>query len=126
MDERLTESEPFALRPELVKLMRVARFSRLGALYGAWDSAQTFETIAETSVNPIDFEEIVDEDIAMAGGAGNYSHVPGFDEYDGKSEKGQGEAANVHLFKKNKKAAKSKTHFGCQKCGVFAKNRLID
>ena len=37
--------------------MRIARIARPGALREASVSAQTFETVDEVVVNPIDFEE---------------------------------------------------------------------
>ena len=43
MRGHITHEEQFALMSELCKLMRIARISRHGALYGASISAQTFE-----------------------------------------------------------------------------------
>ena len=119
MDEPLTESEQFTLRPELGGLMRIAGISRPGALYGASASERIFETIGEAIVNPIDFEEITDLNMARAASAGNYSSMPGFDEYDRKFKKGQSEAARVNLFGGGKKADISKTHYEVRNLAYF-------
>ena len=61
--EPLTDEEQFTLRSELRELMRIARIARPGALCDASASAQTFGTIGESIVNPMDFEEVADVDI---------------------------------------------------------------
>lgn len=55
-DEPSTEFEQFTLCSSHGELMRIAKIARPGALYGAAVSAQTFETIDDTIVNPIDCE----------------------------------------------------------------------
>ena len=89
MEDPPTESEQFKLRSELGALMRIARIARPGSLYGASASAQTFEAIQESVVSPSNFNEIADVNLARAANARNYPHIPGFEEYGRKSEKGE-------------------------------------
>ena len=56
----------FALRSELGKLMRIARFSRPDAFYGASISAKTSESLGRVVLNPIDIEVVSDVNIADA------------------------------------------------------------
>ena len=93
----LTESGQFTICSELWGLMRIARIARPGALYGALASAQTFETIEETTIHPIDFESISDVNMARATSAWNYPHMPGFEEYGRKFKNGQRDASRVNL-----------------------------
>ena len=58
--------------------MRIARIAWPGALYGASAPSQTFETIDETIVNPIDSEKVADVNVARLIDVGSYSHIPGF------------------------------------------------
>ena len=60
---QLAEDGQFALRSELGRLMRIARFARHDATYGAAVSAKTSEETGEKIIiNPIDFGEIDDVD----------------------------------------------------------------
>ena len=88
MGDPLTESGQFTLRSELRNLMWIAKIASPDALYGATASARTFETIDWPIVNPIDFDGIVDVGAARVTGAGNYPHVPGFEEYGRKFKMG--------------------------------------
>ena len=80
--EPLTEAEQFTLRPELGKLMRIARIARPGALYDDSVSAQTFETIDESIINPIGVAEGGDVNIARVVDVDSYSRIPGFEDFD--------------------------------------------
>ena len=64
--EPLKEEEQFTIRSELAELMRVARIGRHGALYYASASAQTFETVDGTKINPIHCDEIVDANLTRS------------------------------------------------------------
>ena len=75
----LTAGKQFALRHELGKLSRNSRIARTGALYGASVSGRTFETIGETTINPIDLEEVVDVNVSKVLGANSYPRVPRFE-----------------------------------------------
>ena len=83
----LTSEEQFALRSELRELMRIARIARTEALYDASVAARTFEAAEETILNPIDFEEIVDLDLAISAGDIQHSHIRGFGEFMGAVSK---------------------------------------
>ena len=61
--------------------------------------ARTFETIEGPIVNPSDFEEIPEVNLASSRRAVNYPHMPGFEEYDRKSKKGKREANRANLSK---------------------------
>ena len=101
------EEEQFALRSDFVNLMRISRIAGPGALYDADVSASTPETIPDTIINPIDFEEIADVDVAKAIGANPHSHIPGFEEFIRNSPK----VANMlNVLEKIKKVGKSQTH----------------
>ena len=71
------------------KIKLVARIARPVALYGASASAQTAETIDETIVNPIDFEEVGDVNVARLIDMGPYSHMPGFDDFSMDIKRGE-------------------------------------
>ena len=83
-NDPLTAAEQFALRSELGELMRISTIERPGALYGALVLSQTFETVGESIVMPIDSEEIGDMNSERDIGAGNYSHMPGVEEFGRK------------------------------------------
>ena len=51
------------------------------ALFGASAAARTFATIEGWVVNPSYFGWISDMNLASSTDAGNYSHMPGFEEY---------------------------------------------
>ena len=97
--------------------MWISTISRPGALYGASASAQTFETIEESTINPSGFEEIIDVTLARAIGEENYSHMPGFEEFGRKSKK---DANRANLMKKIK-GRRVGNPFRSPKFGVFAK-----
>ena len=65
-NEPLTSEEQSALRSELWELMRISRIARADALRAASVSAQTLETADEPILNPFDFDEIPDVDVANA------------------------------------------------------------
>ena len=81
--------------------------------------APTFGTIEGLSVNPIDFDEIPDENLASAANAGKYSHMTGFDGYGRKSENGQSEANRVDLLRVGRQIGNP---FRNSKYGVFTKS----
>ena len=81
MNEPLTESAQFKLRSELGKVIRIAIIARPGVTHDASASVQTFETMGGPIVNPIDFEELDDVNVARAASAANYPHMRGFEEY---------------------------------------------
>ena len=68
-------------------------------MYGASASAQTFEPIRESAMNAIDVADLDDVDLAMAVEAGNYSHMPGFEEFGRKSNE---DVNRANLLKKIK------------------------
>ena len=59
-------------------LLWICRTARPGALRDASVSAQTFETIDEEIISPIDFEEIADANLATVLGTNPNPHIPGF------------------------------------------------
>lgn len=87
MGDPLTEADQFALRTELGKIMRTPKIARQGALYESSASSQTFETTGEAIVNPIDFVEIADANLANTIIAANYSHMPCFEAFGRSSIK---------------------------------------
>ena len=105
----LTESEQYTLRSEFGELTRVAGIARPVALYGASVSAQNCEAIVKSIINPIDFGEIADANLAGAANAGNYPRMPGFEEYGRKYRKWRREESRANLTKEIKKVGKSKT-----------------
>ena len=76
MDEPLTKQEQFALRSELGKLTRIARIARPCALRDASVSARTFESINETIINLIDFNDVVVANLTKECGNVAHSHIP--------------------------------------------------
>ena len=88
--------------------MRIARIARPGALYDASVSSQTFETIGEMAINPIDFDEAADVNVAKLIGSNYYSNITGFWDINRKSPNN---ANRVNFLKRNKYVDKAKTHF---------------
>ena len=58
--------------------MRSARIERPESLYDSSSSAKTFETIGESIINPIDFEEVADVNLTKELEAHSYSRLPDF------------------------------------------------
>ena len=55
--------------------MRIARITRLGALYGASISAGTFDEVGQVVLKPIDFREVIDVHITNAVGGIQFAHM---------------------------------------------------
>ena len=66
MGEPLALGAPLALSSELGKLMLVDRIPSPDALYGASILAQTFEPSPQVVLNPIDFADVTDVNIAKS------------------------------------------------------------
>ena len=101
--------------------MRVSRISIPGAPSEASASALTFEKIEETILNPIDPGEIADLAMARAASEGNYSNMPGYEEYGRKSKNGQREASRLNLLKRIK-GRQIENAFRSSEFAVFAKS----
>ena len=107
--------------------MRISRIARPDALYGASESAHTFDAIYESIVNPRDFCDVADVNLERAAIAVNYSHMPGFEVYGRESKNGRREANRLNLPKGRKKVGISKTHFKVRNLAYLQKaiTRLI-
>ena len=68
-------------------LRRIARIARPGALYDASVSVPICDTIGESIINPIDFEEAPDVTVSKAIGANSYSHMPGSEDFNRNFQK---------------------------------------
>ena len=91
----LTSDGQFALSSELGRLMRIDRIARQGALYDASTSAPAFDGVDQVIQNPIDFEEIVNVNLASPAGNFKFPHVQGYGEFLARKWK---YAHRVHLL----------------------------
>ena len=109
--ESLTEGDQSILRPELWKLIRVARISRKGAIYEASAAAQTFTD------GGIGDSEMRLRGLRFAGrrkgegGTGSdFEHMPGYQELVSKTH--QPNLDKATLFKKIRRSANPNAFFG--------------
>ena len=86
-------------------------------------SAQTFETFGETVVNPIDFEEVADVNVAKSIEADPYSHMPCFGDFNRKSPE---DANLVNLTDGVKRATSRKLVLMFVIYCICATNRLMN
>ena len=107
MNEPLTHDEQCALRSGMGRLMRVARIARRDALYDATIAAQTCEAVGKVLLYPIDFEGVVDVDIATSIKNIKCARINGYSDFLEKKAK---DAGRVNLLKNNKKMYTSETH----------------
>ena len=64
--------------------MRISRIANPCALYGASVSAQTFDSMDDAIINPIDFDAIAESHLEKAMATITHPHIPGFDEFSRK------------------------------------------
>ena len=91
-----------------MELIRIARIAMPDASYDASVPAQTSEAVGDTILNPIDFVEIADLNLAKSSGNTKRNHAEFFNAFTGTYSM---DANVVNLHKINKKAGESKSHF---------------
>ena len=84
MEEPLTAAYHLTLRSELGNLIRISRIYGHGALYDASASSQTFGTIDEEIINPIDFDDIDAANLTKEIANITHKRIQGYEEFTSK------------------------------------------